>query len=336
MLPNSTLRQSLFALVLAATAAAQTRVEVMGIAPSYYGYLQIAGIPGDVTQAPYAGWFRVDDFAIATRSLPGTRAELSSLTVHGAFATATPGLLVNAIVGRPMATVKLDLIKVGTPDTLVEQIMLTNAILVESENDGKRWNSGRLEFTYNTITWTWKRASGDLTTTWDAVRTGTPFYRNDPAAQTIASGRDSYVAYMKVPGVDGGVTRQFYNGWIAASDFSAGVLRALANPLPQASTAIQVNAFLGQALPGLLQVVQLGNPVTAIDLHLFRSATDARPILELRLTNAFITGVVNHAQAAGAGTNVSVKASTIEWTYVNPTNGARTRGCWDFVRNTQC
>jgi type VI protein secretion system component Hcp len=341
MFPKLTLRLSLLTATLAAPAAAQVRIEAVSVAPEYYGYLQVAGIAGDVSTPPYVGWFRVDDFAIASRTPAGMlpRSELSTLTVHGAFAAATPGLLLNACARARLATVRLDVIKVGQPDTLVEQIALTDAYLLETENDGKTTSSGRLEFAFTTITWTWKRPTGDMTFTWDLARFGTNFYRHDAATQakTIASDR-GYIGFMQIAGVDGGATRPNYQGWIPVSDFGAAALRPLPATLPPgvAAPRILVNAFLGQALPGLLQRAMQGVTVPDVQLHLFRRPTDTTPTLELRLTAVVIGGVVNHAQVAGAGINMILHTGRVEWTYIHPVTQTRTRGCWDFVNNRQC
>lgn len=338
---------TLASVLLTATAAlAQTRVLATtssGIAPAYDGYLRIDGITGDSRVAGYTGWFDLKEWSIGVENT-GTsttrRPGLSTLLVRGSFQAALPQLFLSTNLGTLIANVRLDVLAPGTNGSvLVHTLTLNRVRLLQILNNVESVADMTLEFeATESAVWVWKSTPADITYTWTRAALGSYNFRLPTLSQPIADGAE-YTALMQVPGVNGESTRQGYTGWIPVSNFGADVLRELPTAgsgiIAPTTSEMKCNLFLGRSLPDLVRNVAAMTSHPEIKLHIFARPTDTRPLIELRLQTAVISGAGDYGGSNGGACQVTIQPAVMEWT-IYDANGRRVVGCWNFAQRRGC
>ena len=103
-------------------------------------YMQIDGIPGDVTAKGHENWISISEIHFGTRrnlstdpgriaDREGTRPNISEITINKKVDQSSPLLFSESCVGKAKPTVKLDVCQTGSALSPYLQYTLNNAIV---------------------------------------------------------------------------------------------------------------------------------------------------------------------------------------------------------------
>ena len=322
---------------------------------SFVAYLKLEGLQGESQDAAHQGWIEVLSFSEGlSRSSSGKgKATFGDFQIVKVLDTASPKLLLDAASGQRIKSAVLEL--VGPDGNVFMDWKLTDLLVTGVKENGDVLPTEQISLTFSKIEWDYTpftegRAGETVRSGWD-LKTSKAFTPSLPTGLVLAASEgpsssgsqeglaaaaaQSFLAYLKLEGLEGESQDVGHEGWIEVLSYSQGVSRSSSGKGKATFGDFEIVKVLDKSSPMLLLDAASGKHIPSGVLELVRE--DGQVFMDWKLTDLLVTGVQEGGSDTGiAEEQISLTFSKIEWDYTPFTEGRAgetVRSGWDLKKN---
>ncbi len=314
--------------------------QVPSSSPLHY-FLKIEGVDGDVTNEGFAKYFAIDGFDFGGTSQLSAigraagQTQFSPLTVDIHSLAGIAALFDDATTHKLIKSVDLvavqDNLKEGGAGQTVFDLKLSNALIAGmKETPGDAGPESQLTFNYNklSVTYTPQNPDGASANAETFTHIGgvkfTPSISSDLKVADVPS--DNPLEYfLKINGVNGDATSEAFQKWFVVDGFDFGEATPTVGAAATGRTQFSPLTVEVHSLAGIAQLFSdetTNKLISSADLVAVRQSKDglAQTVLDLKLSNASISGLQDSSGPNGVETLMTLQFSKLALTEPSLTN----------------